>query len=693
MKRGEAGILRFVRTRALHLAVDLGLVALTWSCLCALEMVLHAPAIDRRAVLTLLPGTALAFSAGFGALVLLVHGAQRAIGAYLSRRAALAVLALVLALAASSKIARLAGSLVEGEWIAEHPQVAWIRIGLVVALELAWLATWALYAVSLVIGARGRVVQASFWLLVLGALGVASVLLQGPLRAYEQLAQHAVLPAWLFALAVARRVHGLLLDQGWPGSARALGLTALAAGVAALVFSALDPDRARYTRAEALASSSFHAIALTLVPSAPRRLGHLDFERAPIARCPEPHALPPLPLRDAQRGNVIFLSIDTMRRDAIGKRIGGRAVAPSFEAFGQRSVFFERAVSPAAGTLFSLSAALTGHSVSQLLYMPRAPRNVLSRARDVLTRQHVFFPDWPAFKIAAFDKLLVQGTPVTYVNRKASPLPPFLEALDTARAAGERGFFWLHLVEPHGPYSTHKGFDFGDTVAARYYSEVAYDDAIMGRVLAHLQAHGYFDNSLIALFSDHGEALGEDGGYLGHGVSMKGLFTDVPLYVSYPGVTPRVSRAAVSLTSLMPSVMHFLGKKLPADISACSLLEPESALARCALPVSTSYGLRSEAMREALRQPMRTREDLAVRQLRIEQLARFAPELSFTSSDHRYLVNLATGAERLFERSDAMERHNLVREEPAVTQRFRLAVTRWTDHEATRIACALPKKK
>jgi arylsulfatase A-like enzyme len=321
--------------------------------------------------------------------------------------------------------------------------------------------------------------------------------------------------------------------------------------------------------------------------------------------------------------------------------------------------------------------------------MPRPPANVLQRTRERLTRQHVFFPDWPSLRTKAIDKLIVQQTPITHVSRKDSPLKPFIAALDAARGAGERGFFWLHLVEPHEPYKKHEGFDFGDDTAARYYSEVAYDDAIVGKALAHLEAHGYFDTSLIAIFSDHGEALGEDGGYIGHGVSMKGRFTDVPLYVRYPGVTPRVSRAAVSLTSLMPSVLHYVGMKVPAAVAACSLLEPERTLGSCAMPVSTSYGLRSEMMDEALRTRMQARKDLIERQARIEKAARFAPELAFTTSEHRYLVNLATGAERLFERSDPGERKNVVREQPVVTQRFRLAVTRWTDEEATRIACAL----
>jgi len=50
-----------------------------------------------------------------------------------------------------------------------------------------------------------------------------------------------------------------------------------------------------------------------------------------------------------------------------------------------------------------------------------------------------------------------------------------------------RVFLWLHLFEPHEPYQAHPGHDFGSRDIDRYDSEIAYCDAVVGRVIAYLQ--------------------------------------------------------------------------------------------------------------------------------------------------------------------------------------------------------------
>jgi arylsulfatase A-like enzyme len=658
----------------------LGLATLAWLALAAVELGLGGPAIDRPLMLAYLPGAALVLSAAFGSGVALVHGAHLLLAKRWPERAAITT-SVLLGLSAVPSTYALSGALVEGEWVAQQAWADALRGGSFVLLELAWLALWAFYGASLALGTRRE--RALWWLVAILALAGASIVLQGPLLAYPVIARHAVFPAWLIALGMARQ-----LAAAWPRAGRYAGLVGLALGALSCAFSVVDRDRLRYARSEAEASSSFAAIAETLVTTRPTRLGKLPFDRASGAACAEARQPSALPLAPEQRRNVIWLSIDTMRRDAIGKRFGDRAVAPHLEAFGKRSVFFERAVSPAAGTLFSMSSALSGHSVSQLLFMPKPPPNIFQRVRAELTEQRIVLPDWGMFRERPFKKLITQSAPVTFPGRKTDPLQPFIAALESAKERDQRGFFWLHLVDAHLPYTDHKQFGFGDSQPARYYSEIAFDDAIVGRALAHLEANGYFDDSLIAVFSDHGEALGEDGRYFGHGVSMRARFTDIPLYVRYPGVVARASQAAVALTSLPATVLHFLGRAIPSELSGCSLLEPEASLARCPVPVSTSYGLRSEFLDSVLRSPISSYEELEPRQALIASKQKHAPELAFTTASHRYLLNLATGAERLFDRAgDPNEAHNLVRRERALAARFRGIAERWSEDEAARIAC------
>jgi arylsulfatase A-like enzyme len=669
--------------RTARILEGLGLATLAWLVLAVVEISVRDQAIDRVAVLGYLPSAALLWSAAFGAVVALVHGAHRLLAARWPRRALLGVGAL-LSIAGLPFCFALSGSLVEGDWIAGQSWAGALRIGLFVFLELAWLGLWAFYGASR--GPRSWRLRALISLAAILALAGVSIALQGPLLAYTALAKHAVFPAWLIAFGLARQLASLA-----PRVARYAAFAGVASGLLASAHSAWDRDLASFASTELAASSSFVGIAEGMVATPSARLGSLPFEQVRGAPCPEPRQPEPLALRPEQRRNVIWLSIDTVRRDAIGKRFGDRAVAPSLEAFVKKGVFFQRAVSPAAATLPSLSSAVSGFSTSQLFFMRKPPRNIFGRVRAALPEQHIVMPDWKVFRGRPYKKLITQSATVRVPSRKGDPLKPFVEALESAKAAGKRGFFWLHLVAPHSPYAKHAKLNFGASKPARYYGEVAHDDAIVGRALGYLEAQGYFEDSLIVVFSDHGEALGERGDYFGHGIAMRARYTDIPLIVRYPGVTPRVSNAAVSLPSLAATVLHYLGLPLPKTLDDCSLLQSESALARCAPAVSTTYGLNHGFMSRALGSPIASHAELEARWTLIKELQSHVPEVGFTTSTHRYLLNLYTGGERLFDRAkDPAEQQSLVRSERALVGRFRTIAERWAEHEATRIACGLP---
>jgi arylsulfatase A-like enzyme len=270
----------------------------------------------------------------------------------------------------------------------------------------------------------------------------------------------------------------------------------------------------------------------------------------------------------------------------------------------------------------------------------------------------------------------------------------FIATLEKARKRGESGIFWMHMVEPHRGYKPHAKFDFGNSEAARYYGEVAFDDASVGRVLEYLRHSSYYEDSLIIIFSDHGEALGEKAGYYGHGVSLAARFGDVPLYVRYPGVQPRVSSAAVSLTSIARTIYHYLDMPIPAGVSACSLLSSESELARCPNPITIVYGIGAETFSHIWRHPIRTLRGLDTRQADLYKWKRYAPELAAVSGTHRYLRNLDNGVEHLYDRqTDPGEDHDLITERPDLLEAFRKQVIAYRKAEAKRLVCQLEPSK
>src|SRR5262249_54906269 len=72
---------------------------------------------------------------------------------------------------------------------------------------------------------------------------------------------------------------------------------------------------------------------------------------------------------------------------------------------------------------------------------------------------------------------------------------------------------------------------------SQYDGALAYLDSQIGKLMVQLDRMGLYEDSLIILTGDHGEALG-DRGLIGHGLSVYQDQVRVPLIVKYPGRVP-----------------------------------------------------------------------------------------------------------------------------------------------------------
>src|SRR6266851_2911597 len=85
-------------------------------------------------------------------------------------------------------------------------------------------------------------------------------------------------------------------------------------------------------------------------------------------------------------------------------------------------------------------------------------------------------------------------------------------------------FAWVHLYDPHEPYRAPEPY------ASRfpaYDAEVAYTDAMVGRLLDDLSSARQLDRTLVVIAADHGESLGEHG-ERSHGVFAYDVTARVP---------------------------------------------------------------------------------------------------------------------------------------------------------------------
>ncbi|MDP6933939.1 MAG: sulfatase-like hydrolase/transferase, partial [Myxococcota bacterium] len=101
------------------------------------------------------------------------------------------------------------------------------------------------------------------------------------------------------------------------------------------------------------------------------------------------------------------------------------------------------------------------------------------------------------------------------------------------RAAQAPRFAWIHLYDPHTPWTTHPG-----TPDDPYRSEVAHADGLLARLIREVG-----QQTLVVLTSDHGEGLW-DHGEREHGVLLSRSATRVPLVIRPPGGLQSITESA-----------------------------------------------------------------------------------------------------------------------------------------------------
>jgi len=139
-------------------------------------------------------------------------------------------------------------------------------------------------------------------------------------------------------------------------------------------------------------------------------------------------------------------------------------------------------------------------------------------------------------------------------------------------------FAWVHLYEPHGPYSPSAEDDiFGEGDRARYAGEVHAADRLAGPLYELAKA----TNSALIITSDHGEVLDEELEHYGqcnwqHSRSATDGVLRVPLIVAGPEVTPAVYDDRVGLNDIFSTAHELLGLTAPSVEGAGSLLPPNN---------------------------------------------------------------------------------------------------------------------
>ncbi len=272
------------------------------------------------------------------------------------------------------------------------------------------------------------------------------------------------------------------------------------------------------------------------------------------------------------RPNVILITVDTLRADHVGVLGSTKVKTPAIDSLAADGVLYENAVAQVPLTFPSHASILTGtypffNGVQDFTSEPLAA-NFRSVAQAFKDRGYVtaafvssFVLDRSFGLARGFDVYYDAFSPESFVaksmglvDRPAGETLAKLKQWLRTRPAKPL-FLWLHLYDPHSPYSPPEPFR-SRYKTDPYSGEVAYVDQQLGRFFAELKRLGIYERSAIVLVSDHGESLGD------HAESEHGFFiyrstSHVPLIVKPAGAVRQGTRlqAAVEAVSIAPTLL------------------------------------------------------------------------------------------------------------------------------------------
>jgi arylsulfatase A-like enzyme len=280
---------------------------------------------------------------------------------------------------------------------------------------------------------------------------------------------------------------------------------------------------------------------------------------------------------------VVLISLDTCRADHLSCYGYGGETTPAIDAVAADGIVFENVVSPVPLTLPAHCTMLTGllppsHGVrdNRHYVLDDAVETLAERLRAagmatgavvgsiVIDAAHGLAQGFDTYD----DDFRHPRQVLEGLERRADEVSDI--AIDWLTGHQDGPFFlFVHYYDPHRPYEAPARFA-SRFPESPYAAEIAYTDAQVGRVIAHLRELDLYDSSLVIITADHGEMLGE------HGEDDHSYFiyqgaVSVPLVVKPArrgdaGVVPAVRRveAPAGLFDIVPTILGELDLE-PAD--------------------------------------------------------------------------------------------------------------------------------
>lgn len=333
--------------------------------------------------------------------------------------------------------------------------------------------------------------------------------------------------------------------------------------------------------------------------------------------------------------DIVVIVLDAARADHFGVYGYGRNTTPQIDDLAAGSVVFRNAFAPTPYTRSSVPTLITGLSFHE---------------HEVISQNHVLNED--ARTLAEYLQGIGYRTACYTANANHSVASGTDQGCDEfhelwrnpdgpgpheewndphrlselareqlVRDSDQPLFLMLHYVPPHVPYAPREEFDvFTDEsytgpytgllatmrainqgelrpsvadlnhVMSLYDGNLRMGDDAVGKVLDVLRRRDRWDQTMVLVLSDHGEAF-EEHGRMGHNTTVYDEMLHIPFILRLPGdvIPERVdTEALVTLADVVPTVLGYVGLEPDGPLTGADLLSPATFDVRRSLAARSS---------------------------------------------------------------------------------------------------------
>lgn len=279
----------------------------------------------------------------------------------------------------------------------------------------------------------------------------------------------------------------------------------------------------------------------------------------------------------AGQPNILLVSIDTLRADRLGCYGYIHDTSPNIDALAEKGLLFEDVMCEVPLTAPSMGSMLTSRyprmngTTRNGLRLPPETRTVAQQFQDAGYHTFCVQSNWTLKgKLSGIDRgfdvyddaFEEKRWGIIKGERSGPRVTELAKRYLDERAADKPFFGWVHYTDPHAPYEKHDGFNPAglsfrvkkkQRVRAKYDSEVAFTDAQVAELLAHVP-----ENTTILFVADHGESLYEHN-YLGHGRKIYQDNLHIPLIIKGEGIAPGREQRPARGIDIGPTLLGLAG--------------------------------------------------------------------------------------------------------------------------------------